>query len=40
MLIDLCGSDENKWADCAKTVQTALDARLGLWEAIATVATP
>lgn len=35
MLIDLCGDDGNKWADCAKTVHRALEARTALWDAIA-----
>jgi hypothetical protein len=35
MLIDLCGDDDRKWAECAKTVQLALEARHVLWEVIA-----
>ena len=35
MLIDLCGDDDAKWAECAKTVQLALEARNALWDAIA-----
>jgi hypothetical protein len=35
MLIDLCGEDDAKWAECAKTVQLALEARHALWDAIA-----
>ncbi len=35
MLIDLCGDDDRKWAECAKTVQLALEARYALWNAIA-----
>ena len=35
MLIDLCGGDDTKWAECAKTVQLALEARHALWDAIA-----
>ena len=35
MLIDLCGDDDAKWAECAKTVQLALEARHALWDAIA-----
>jgi hypothetical protein len=35
MLIDLCGDDAAKWAECAKTVQWALEARHALWDAIA-----
>jgi hypothetical protein len=35
MLIDLCGDDEARWAECAATVGEALQARLVLWDAIA-----
>ena len=35
MLIDLCGDDDRKWAECAKTVQLALEARYVLWDVIA-----
>ena len=35
MLIDLCGDDDGKWAECAKTVQLALEARYALWDSIA-----
>jgi hypothetical protein len=35
MLIDLCGDDDRKWAECARTVQLALQARRALWDAIA-----
>jgi hypothetical protein len=35
MLIDLCGDDEVRWAECAQTVQVALEARHALWDAIA-----
>jgi hypothetical protein len=34
MLIDLCGDDEVRWAECAQTVQVALEARHALWDAI------
>lgn len=34
MLIDLCGSDDGKWAECAKTVQSAMEARYALWDGI------
>lgn len=34
MLIDLCGDDDRKWAECARTVQLALKARRALWDAI------
>jgi len=40
MLIDLCGDDESKWAECAKTVQLALEARHALWDAIADEIAP
>jgi Protein of unknown function (DUF3050) len=39
MLIDLCGDDDAKWAACAQTVQTALEARVALWDSI-TAALP
>jgi hypothetical protein len=35
MLADLCGSDEEKWRGCEKTINTALAAREKLWDAIA-----
>jgi hypothetical protein len=35
MLIDLCGDDSSKWAECAKTVQLALESRRALWDVIA-----
>lgn len=34
MLIDLCGEDQDKWAECAGTVNEALRARVALWDAI------
>ena len=34
MLIDLCGDDKAKWAQCATTVRTALTARRQLWTAL------
>jgi len=34
MLVDLCGDDETKWAECAETVNLALEARLRLWDGI------
>jgi Protein of unknown function (DUF3050) len=34
MLIDLCGDDKSKWAQCATTVRTALTARRQLWTAL------
>jgi hypothetical protein len=34
MVTDLCGDDEQKWLDCAETVNTALAARARLWDNI------
>jgi hypothetical protein len=34
MLADLCGDDEVKWRDCARTVNAALAARARLWDGI------
>ena len=34
MLADLCGEDDEKWAQCADTVNTALTARTRLWDGI------
>lgn len=34
MLIDLCGDDDAKWAECAETVKKALMARIALWDGI------
>jgi hypothetical protein len=34
MLVDLCGDDDGKWAECADTVNLALAARLRLWDGI------
>jgi hypothetical protein len=34
MVTDLCGDDEQKWQDCADTVNTALAARATLWDSI------
>ena len=34
MLADLCGDDEEKWRQCADTVNAALDARVALWDGI------
>ncbi len=34
MLADLCGDDEQNWADCARTVNAALTARARLWDGI------
>jgi len=36
MVTDLCGDDEQKWLDCADTVNTALAARARLWDSILT----
>jgi hypothetical protein len=34
MLADLCGDDEDKWRECAETVNLALNARQRLWDGI------
>jgi Protein of unknown function (DUF3050) len=34
MLADLCGSDDEKWRECEDAVNTALAARVGLWDGI------
>ena len=34
MVADLCGDDDAKWQECAATVNTALDARVRLWDGI------
>jgi hypothetical protein len=34
MLADLCGDDDRKWQECTETVNTALRARLHLWDGI------
>ena len=34
MLADLCGTDSEKWAECAGTVNLALAARARLWDGI------
>lgn len=34
MLADLCGEDDEKWRECADTVNTALTARARLWDGI------
>jgi hypothetical protein len=34
MLADLCGEDDEKWRECADTVNTALAARARLWDGI------
>jgi hypothetical protein len=34
MLADLCGEDDERWAECADTVNTALTARTRLWDGI------
>jgi hypothetical protein len=34
MLIDLCGEDQDMWDACAATVNTALEARVALWDGI------
>ncbi|RLK61239.1 DUF3050 domain-containing protein [Actinokineospora cianjurensis] len=34
MVADLCGPDEDKWAECVTTVVAVLRARIGLWDGI------
>lgn len=34
MLVDLCGDDSDKWAQCEETVNLALAARTRLWDGI------
>ncbi len=34
MLADLCGEDDAKWAECAKTINHVLEARARLWDGI------
>jgi hypothetical protein len=34
MLADLCGDDDTKWDECVTTINTALAARLRLWDGI------
>jgi Protein of unknown function (DUF3050) len=34
MLADLCGDDNDKWAECEKTINLAFAARVGLWDGI------
>lgn len=34
MLADLCGDEDRKWDECVTTVNTALEARLQLWDGI------
>jgi Protein of unknown function (DUF3050) len=34
MLADLCDDDEGKWLECEETINTALSARIRLWDGI------
>lgn len=34
MLVDLCGDDDAKWAECEETINLAFAARLKLWDGI------
>ncbi|MFD0683221.1 DUF3050 domain-containing protein [Actinomadura fibrosa] len=34
MLVELCGEDDAKWAECRRTVEVALTARMSLWDGI------
>lgn len=36
MLAELCGDDQRKWDECADAINTALEARVGLWDGIVT----
>jgi len=35
MLVNLCGEDSNKWAQCEETINLALNARMKFWDGIA-----
>ncbi|MGE5827245.1 MAG: DUF3050 domain-containing protein [Micromonosporaceae bacterium] len=39
MLADLCGDDETKWQECVGAVNTALTARVRLWDGITAAIT-
>jgi hypothetical protein len=34
MVADLCGDDDTKWDECSATINTALNARVRLWDGI------
>ena len=34
MVADLCGDDDTRWAECSATINTALQARVRLWDGI------
>lgn len=34
MLVDLCGDDDDRWAQCEQTINLALAARVRLWDGI------
>jgi len=34
MLVDLCGDDDDKWAECEETISRAFAARIKLWDGI------
>ncbi len=34
MVADICGTDETRWREAAEAAEAALEARLGLWDAI------
>lgn len=34
MVADLCGDDDARWAECSATINTALHARIRLWDGI------
>jgi hypothetical protein len=39
MLADLCGDDDRKWQECVGAVNTALAARVRLWDGITAAIT-
>jgi hypothetical protein len=34
MLADLCGDDNSRWEECGITINSALEARILLWDGI------
>jgi hypothetical protein len=34
MLADLCGDDDSRWKECSSTVNSALEARIRLWDGV------
>lgn len=39
MLADLCGDDDRKWQECVGAINTALTARVGLWDGVTAAIT-